>query len=286
MVETRSGIIDTHHHLWRYKAEEQPWMDAAYSKLRRDFEFEEYAQIAGRNGVRAAVAVQSRPLAEDNEYLAAATAASEIPHFIVGWFDLLSPGAGAVIARRAEAPAFVGARHFLSWEPDDSTFGDRVFKSNLRELGAAGLAFDLLVRSDQLVPAARLAGSLPELTFVLDHLGNPRIGGEDAGWQAGIAAIAECPNVYVKVSGLTDNTGGRPWGPLAFDPYFDRAVETVGLERLVFGSDWPVVAQNSSFEEWSGIVEGYLQRRAPMARDAVLYGNAIRAYGLDALPQR
>jgi L-fuconolactonase len=273
-------VVDTHHHLWDYVAAEHPWMTDEFAALRRSFTLADYTAATAAHPPAAAIAVQSIPYLKDNDFLLAALAGSTIPHYVVGWFDLLRPDALAHIERWGPHPAVVGARHFLNWEEDNASFADPRLTEALRALARHGLAFDLLVRPNQLVLAADLAARIPELTFVLDHLGNPRIGGPDLGWRDGLRALAEHPNVYIKVSGVTDNTDGRPFDDHSFDPYFGHAAEVVGLDRLIFGSDWPVVRTYSSYDAWLRIVAGFFGRHAPDSLAAVLGETARRAYGV------
>jgi L-fuconolactonase len=278
--EQKSVIVDAHHHLWRYVFEEYSWMGTNEDILRRDFTITEYLAVAQQSSVSAAIAVQSRQMIEDTDFLVDLAKSSGISHFVVGWFDLLADDAEEVIAKYAQLKHVVGARHFLSLESDNSLFRSSFFRERLQLLAAHDLTFDLLVRPDQLQYCADLVGELPELTFVLDHLGNPVIGGDNSNWRTGLKELSTMPNVYAKVSGLTHNTLGNSFDVSSFDSSLECAVEFFGTDRLIFGSNWPVVDINASFGFWMQAVSEFFNKVAPDALPDILGHNAVKAYNL------
>jgi len=278
--EQKSVIVDAHHHLWRYVFEEYSWMGTNEDILRRDFTTTEYLAVAQQSSVSAAIAVQSRQMIEDTDFLVDLAKSSGISHFVVGWFDLLADDAEEVIAKYAQLKHVVGARHFLSLESDNSLFRSSFFRERLQLLAANDLTFDLLVRPDQLQYCTDLVGELPELTFVLDHLGNPVIGGDNSNWRTGLKELSTMPNVYAKVSGLTHNTLGNSFDVSSFDSSLECAVEFFGTDRLIFGSNWPVVDINASFGFWMQVVSEFFNKVAPNGLPDILGHNAIKAYNL------
>jgi len=278
--EQKSVIVDAHHHLWRYVFEEYSWMGTNEDILRRDFTITEYLAVAQQSSVSAAIAVQSRQMIEDTDFLVDLAKSSGISHFVVGWFDLLTDDAEEVIAKYAQLKHVVGARHFLSLESDNFLFRSSFFRERLQLLAANDLTFDLLVRPDQLQYCTDLVGELPELTFVLDHLGNPVIGGDNSNWRTGLKELSTMPNVYAKVSGLTHNTLGNSFDVSSFDSSLECAVEFFGTDRLIFGSNWPVVDINASFGFWMQVVSEFFNKVAPNALPDILGHNAIKAYNL------
>ena len=278
--ELKSVIVDAHHHLWRYVFEEYSWMGSNEDILRRDFTITEYLAVARQSSVSAAIAVQSRQMIEDTDFLVDLAKSSGISHFVVGWFNLLADDAEEVIAKYAQLKHVVGARHFLSLESDNSLFRSSFFRERLQLLAANDLTFDLLVRPDQLQYCTDLVGELPELTFVLDHLGNPVIGGDNSNWRTGLKELSTMPNVYAKVSGLTHNTLGNAFDISSFDSSLECAVEFFGTDRLIFGSNWPVVDINASFGFWMQVVSEFFNKVAPNGLPDILGHNAIKAYNL------
>ena len=125
------------------------------------------------------------------------------------------------------------------------------FIEGLDLLAANNLSYDINVPSHRLSNAAKLIRQCPNNTFVLDHMGNPDIKtGEMEIWKAGIMEISELPNVFCKVSGIITKSG-KDWTASLLEPYFMQVAESFGIERLMYGSDWPVVLLAGSYLSWS-----------------------------------
>ena len=110
----------------------------------------------------------------------------------------------------------------------------------MRAVAAAGLPFDLVLFADRLGDMVELARRVPEATFVLDHLGKPRLERlVQAEWKTNLSALAKLPNVVAKVSGLVTEAAGGKWDASLVRPYVEYAADRFGWSRLMFGSDWP-----------------------------------------------
>ena len=151
------------------------------------------------------------------------------------------------------------------------------------DVADAGLAYDLLVRERELPAAWAVAERLPQLGFVLDHLGKPRI--REAlvePWAGELHALARLPNVTCKVSGLVTEAAWDSWTPRQLAPYVATAAAAFGPERLLFGSDWPVCLLASDYAEVVAAAEETLEWAGldTAERDAVFGANARRVYRL------
>jgi L-fuconolactonase len=141
--------------------------------------------------------------------------------------------------------------------------------------------YELLIRPDQLAAAVRTVADLPDVRFVLDHAGNPEIRpGALSPWAAHVTALAACPNAAVKLSGLVTRT--VPWSAAALRPYADTLLETLGPDRLMFGSDWPVCLLAAGYDEVIGVAEELTSALSPPERAAVFGTTAADWYGITA----
>jgi len=121
----------------------------------------------------------------------------------------------------------------------------------LELLVADNLTYDLNVSYHRLSNAAKLIRKCPNNSFILDHMGNPNIkDGEMEIWKAGIKEISELPNVFCKVSGIVTKSR-KDWTTSLLEPYFMQVAESFGIERLMYGGDWPVVLLAGSYLSWS-----------------------------------
>ncbi len=142
-------------------------------------------------------------------------------------------------------------------------------------MAAAGLVYDLLVRAAELPAAIETARRRPALRFVVDHLAKPPLRtGDLTAWAAGVASLAELPNVVCKISGLV--TEADPGTELV--PYIERALRWFGPERCMFGSDWPVCLLAAGYGDVLRTIRDGVPERD---RDTVFAGAAVRTYGLE-----
>jgi len=129
------------------------------------------------------------------------------------------------------------------------------------------------------VPA--LAGRLPALRMVIDHLAKPRIRERRTDdWLPHFKAAAACPNVYCKLSGLVTEADWRAWAVADLRPYVRTALDLFGPGRCLFGSDWPVCTLAATYGQvYHALVEA-LGPVSAAERDLIFGGTAARFYGL------
>jgi L-fuconolactonase len=277
-------IVDAHHHLWDPATADYPWLTDELAVIRRRFTPEDLAPELAEAGIDATVLVQTRSsLAETAEFLALADATPFI-RGVVGWVDLTDPAVGeAIAALRAGTGGerLVGIRHQAHDEADAAWLVRDDVVRGIHAVGAAGLAFDLLVRIRELPAALQLTRDVPEVRFVIDHLAKPPIAtGELEPWRDLMRPFAGLDHVLCKVSGLVTEAAWTSWTPADLQPYVDHALDVFGPDRLLFGSDWPVCLLAASYGQ---VVEAALTTLSALdvtEQAAVMGGNATRIYGL------
>lgn len=186
-------------------------------------------------------------------------------------------------------PLVVGVRHLLQDEPDGTALST-AFVTGAREVAAKGWTFDACVRQSQLPDVARLAGAIPELRIVLDHLGKPAVGTASAPlappseWERDLAELARHPLTFCKISGLPAEAGGE-WSAEQLIPFLDVAADLFGPERMMWGSDWPVSAVSgagygsSSRARWFDTVAAWAHSRG-LDQTALFHDTAAAFYSL------
>jgi len=275
--------VDAHQHFWRYDAAQYPWIDDAMAALRRDFLPQDLAPALQRAGFAACVAVQARHAIDETRWLLELADAHPFVAGVVGWVDLQSARAGADLEVLARHPKLVGIRHIAQAEPDDRFLLRPSFVEGLALLEEFDLAYDILIYSRHLPAAAELAARLPRQRFVLDHLAKPDIRGRAIEpWARDLRALAACPNVCAKLSGLVTEADWSRWTAADIRPYLDVAFDCFGAERLMVGSDWPVCTVAGDYARTMAVVVDYLTEHAAVDREAVLGGNALRFWKLAA----
>jgi L-fuconolactonase len=274
-------IIDAHHHLWDPTVIAYRLLDGSgrLAPLVRPVLSREFDAVARANGVTAAVAVEAAsagadPVAE-TRWLSDETAHSAVTSRIVAYAPVEHPQIDGYLHALAVDKRITGIRRTFESVPDGFILSDAVV-AGIRAVGRRGYCFDLVLFSDRLEEAAKLVTLLPDVRFVLDHLGKPPItGAVPAQWADNLAAIARHPNVVAKISGLVTEAADG-WSADLVRPYADAAIAAFGWSRLMFGSDWPICDLAGGYAAWLG----FARSLPPTTEDAAAFfeTTAARTY--------
>ncbi|WNB86181.1 amidohydrolase family protein [Cellulomonas sp. ATA003] len=284
--------MDAHHHLWVRARHPQTWMDpTSMAAIDDDFTEADYADLARSAGVTASVVVQSVHAPSETPELLAVAGTSDVVRGVVGWVDLESPDVAERLAALRAAPGgdrLVGIRHLVQSEPDPDFLARPSVRRGVAAVGDAGLVYDLLVSDGQLGAAADLVGALPGTTFVLDHLAKPDlVHGDLTRWAEDLHRLAAHPNVAAKVSGLVTEADWSRWTVADLRPAVDRAFDAFGPDRVMFGSDWPVLNLAGDYGRWLDAAAALLPAAWGTDERAAFWGgNARRTYRLGGLSDR
>ncbi|MER6046330.1 amidohydrolase family protein [Streptomyces sp. NPDC001793] len=278
------GIIDAHHHVWDLSVRDQDWITGPeLASLRRDFALSDLEPQALATGVDRTVLVQTITVAEETPELLALAAESDRVAGVVGWTDLAASDVAGELDRLRALPGgewLRGIRHQVQGEPDPWWLTRPEVLRGLRTVAAAGLVYDVVVLPHQLPAAASAARRLPELTFVLDHLGKPPIAsGQLEPWSRAVGELASLPNTVCKLSGMVTEADWHTWTVDALRPYAETVLDAFGPRRLMFGSDWPVCTLAASYAEVVDATGALLAGLGPDEKAAVWTGTAERVYG-------
>ncbi|MFD5746412.1 amidohydrolase family protein [Streptomyces sp. NPDC127033] len=278
-------VVDAHHHVWDLSVRPQEWMTGSrMDPIRRNFTLDELAAETAAAGVGATVLVQTVAVAAETPEFLALAEGSELVAGVVGWTDLTAPGVADALAALRAGPGggkLAAVRHPVEGEADPAWLLRPEVLRGLAAVGAAGLAYDLLVRPHQLPAATEAARLLPDLTFVLDHLAKPPVAeGRTAPWEEHFRALAALPNTVCKLSGMVTEAEWDSWTPEDLRPYAAVALDAFGPERLMFGSDWPVSRLAASYGEVLDAARTVTDGLGAAERDAVFGGTARRVYRL------
>lgn len=298
--------VDAHHHLWDPAVRAQDWLGVpGLEPLRRRFGVDDLTAAAAATPVTRTVLVQV--LADESEtrdFLA--TAAGTAPTAggpevdpevdagvriagVVGWVDLTAPDVADRVAALREAPGgdrLVGVRHLVEAEADPDWLRRPAVLRGLRAVAAAGLTYDLLVRTAALPAALDAVRAVPGGRFVLDHGAKPPVAAgwsdpEREPWVTGMRALAAEPTVAVKVSGLVTEADHAAWTVDDLRPWAAVLLAAFGPDRAMFGSDWPVCLLAGSYGRVAAAWAELVEELSPAERDEVGGGTAVRWYGLD-----
>jgi predicted TIM-barrel fold metal-dependent hydrolase len=272
-------IVDTHVHLVYLDKLRYPWLDEV-PPLNRQWDFPSYWTEAQKLGIEAAIHMEvDVPLAQIEEETRFVLTLD--PH-VVGAISNArpeSPDFPQHLERMAREPRIKGIRRLLQGDPDELSMSEP-FRANIRRLAAHKLTFDLCVKPTQLRVARALVAACPDVQFVLDHCGNPPLESGDLNqWRTDLSALAELPNVAGKVSGIV-NHAPRGWTPDTLRPAVEHVIESFGWDRVVFGSDRPVLTVNGSLTQWVEALKTIVSGASQSEQERLFHRNAERIYRL------
>lgn len=270
--------IDSHQHYWAIARGDYSWLTPALAPIYRDFLPADLAPLIAAAGIDRTIAVQAAPTEAETLYLLELAETAPSIAGVVGWSDFMAEDAPARIARLAENRLLVGLRPMMQDIADADWMLRPPVAAALTAMQAHGLVFDALVRPHQLSRLIVLADRHPELSIVLDHCAKPAIAaGTRQPWAADIAALAERRNVRVKLSGLVTEAG-PDWTIEQLRPYVVHTLSAFGPERVLWGSDWPVLNRFADYARWIAASRDFIAHFSADDRAAIEGGNAAATY--------
>ena len=275
--------IDSHQHFWRYNPVRDGWITEEMAVLKRDFMPEELIQRMREAGIDRSIAVQADQSENETEFLLDLAERNPSIAGVVGWVDLRDEKIDERLEHFSRRKKLLGFRHIVQAEADDQFMLRPDFLRGMNNLRRHNLTYEILIYAHQLPVTIEFVGRFPEQRFVLDHLAKPPIkAGEIDAWARDIRALAKHQNVYCKLSGLVTEADWKCWNAETLRPYLDVAFEAFGMDRLMFGSDWPVCLLAGSYQQVKEVIENYARDLSPSEKTNIFGLNAVRFYGLAA----
>jgi L-fuconolactonase len=249
--------------------------------LRRDFLPDDLSRETSAAGVDGVVSVQARQTVEETRWLLDLAAKHDFIRGVVGWVPLASPDVERELERFAVDPKLRAVRHVVQDEPDDNFILRDDFNDGVAKLRRFDLRYDILIFERHLPQTIAFVDRHPNQVFVLDHVAKPKVReGIVDPWHQNLCTLARRENVYCKLSGLVTEADWLAWSPTNLRPYVDAALDAVGPQRLMFGSDWPVCLLASRYEDWLATVTEITSALSPGEQQRVLGDTAVEAYNL------
>lgn len=276
-----SGFVDAHHHVWSLARGDYGWLTPELAPIYRDFTLADMEPLNDAAGITTTVLVQAAPTVAETQFLLkVAEDSSGIVKGVVGWVDMADAGAIPTLTRLARNPLLKSIRPMLQDLSDPAWILRADVGRALAALPRLGLRFDALVKPAQLPALLPMLDRHPDLAVVIDHGAKPDIAkGMWEPWARSMRAAAANTRVRCKLSGLVTEAG-PDWTIETLRPYFDHLLECFGAQRLMWGSDWPVVNLSGSYQRWFAATVALMAGLTPQERAAIMGGTARKFYGL------
>jgi L-fuconolactonase len=273
--------IDAHQHFWKYNPFNQGWISDEMSILRRDYLPAELYHEIKTSDFDGTIAVQAEETYEENHFLNKLAEENDYIIGIVGWLDLLDKRAEEKMQALKSIDKLVGFRTITQGAPDEKYLSNPLYIHNVGLLAKYDYTYDLLVHHSQLTSLIHFTEQLPNNQFIIDHLGKPDIKHKEIkDWERSIKILASNPNIYCKLSGMTTEADYKNWTYADLLPYMETVAEYFGINRLCFGSDWPVCLVAGSYATTLAVVDQFCSQLKPGEKNKIFGENTKEFYKL------
>ena len=271
-------IVDSHQHFW-VKDLFADRLPPEMSILLDDFKPEDLKPLLDEVGVQQTILVQTHSALENSHEFLEIAEANDWVSGVVGWVDLTDPAVGDTLDGLQAHPKFKGVRHQWEDEQDPAWIMRPEVLRGLRAVAKRGLRYDLLAKPPNWGYIPQVAEAVPDLSLVIDHIAKPRIHERQFDdWAVAMARAAEFPQMMCKVSGMVTEADWHNWTPGDLRPYVEKVIELFGVERVMYGSDWPVCLLAGSYAQVFEALQECLSGLSESERAKVLGENARRFY--------
>jgi L-fuconolactonase len=274
-------IIDAHQHFWKYHPQNHAWINDDMKIIQKDFLPADLSKILTDQKVEGSISVQVDQTNEETAFQIECAHHNPFIKGVVGWIDLLNPLIEKDIEAYKEKNIVKGFRHILQGTEKGFMLQPN-FINGLKQLSKHHYTYDLLIYANQIQEAIELIKVVEDLPIVLDHIAKPSIKTKSIeDWKKDIKSLAKYPNLYCKISGMVTEADWTTWKSEDLKPYLDIVVEAFGVDRLLFGSDWPVCLVASRYERWLNTIKDYFKEFSISEQEKIFALNCESFYTLE-----
>ena len=280
-------VVDTHIHFYDpARPGGVAWPPKTDSVLYKGHYPKNFNEVARQHNIKATVIVEASDHHKDNKWLLDITKNEKCQYTgIVGNLAVGSSHFDKQLAELCEDPRFVGLR---VRPRNDYPYFTPKFMKDLKTLAAKGKTLDILMVGIDLPGVAKIAKAVPNLKILINHVsGLPldEVNAVNAKWKKQIAEVAKYPNVHCKISGLYERVN-YPWAPtdlVFYKACLDTIVENFGEDRIIYGSNWPVLNRYGSYTQYKSLLMDFCKQYDYEFAEKFLQKNAIKFYNLPEL---
>lgn len=276
-------IIDAHQHFWNTRRGDYGWIEKGDPILDRAYRPADLAPLMLQNDIDRTILVQAAPSLEETEYLLGIADAAPFVAGVIGWINFEDPSQDKHLRRLANVKRFRAIRPMIQDIADPGWMLRAEHDWAYRAIIELGLVFDALGKPRHLANFLELARRYPAMPMVIDHCMKPDIANHTPAkfqeWAEGMARLAELPQVNCKLSGLVTEAIAD-WTIEDLRPCAEHVIDVFGPDRLMWGSDWPVVRLRGEYDSWFHAARALTEDLPDAARVAIFGDTASRVYDL------
>lgn len=271
--------IDAHQHFWNYDPNRHGWINDEMASIRKNFTPTELIQELRGTGIDGTIAVQVDETEAENQFMLSLAEHHEFIKGIVAWVDLKGNDAEEQIIRLSKHNKIRGFRCIMQGKQDHEFLTNKQFIEGVKKLAKHNKAYDLLVYHDQLPSLIKFTEQLPDNDMILDHIAKPDIKNHRIKeWSEQIRILAKHPKIYCKISGMITEADFRNWTYEDIMPYMEVAIDAFGINRLCFGTDWPVCLVAGSYKEVYEVVDRFIAGFSEDEKEKIMGKNTADFY--------
>jgi len=273
--------IDTHQHFWKYDPERYAWIDDSMGLIKQDFLPADLKKILKSNNMDGCISVEAHSSESETNFLLDLSRENDFIKGIIGWVDLFADNLENRLSHFSSYEKFKGVRYNVQSEPDINFMLREDFQRGISRLKDFDLIYEILIFPPFLPAAITCVKNHPQQKFVLNHIAKPYIKDKKIEpWSSQIKDMAQYPNVYCKLSGMVTEADLQYWQEKDFIPYISTIIESFGISRVMFGSDWPVCLLAAEYKQVLNIVEIFIETLSKSEQEKIMGANAIEFYGI------
>lgn len=276
--------IDCHQHFWQLSRGDYHWLTPELSLLYKDYLPSDLSQAITNSKVNETILVQAAETEAETSFLLELAHKTVFVSGVVGWVDMESPTVLSTLAAFSKDPYFKGIRPMLQDIEDENWILQDRFHSIFEFLVANNLSFDALVKDQHLTNIQHIAKKYPLLKIVINHCAKPNINKPPSVyWKIQLNAFKALDNVFIKFSGLLTEASLGEVTLKQLSPYFEHILSVFGANRIMWGSDWPVLKLNGDYNVWVNLTDKLLQQCSLNEQKKIWADNAQGFYNLSPL---
>ncbi|MEW5815247.1 MAG: amidohydrolase family protein [Spirochaetota bacterium] len=279
-------IIDAHLHLWDTNNLSYPWLKN-YPILNRPFLLPDYEKDSASYDIEGMIFIQCEAdvsqAMDEARWVAGLAEENHKIRAIIPWAPLeKGEDSRPFLQELSRIPLVKGVRRIIQYEEDPDFCIQPAFVRGVKGLADFDLSFDICISHRHLANTIRMVEQCPQVRFVLDHIGKPDIKNRlFHPWMEELDRLARFSNVYCKISGLITEADNNKWLKEDLKPYLDQVIKCFGIDRVLFGGDWPMVNLAGDFSRWLNALQWALSGCSRAELKRIFRDNAVRFYKLN-----